>query len=955
MSTNRYTVETRGSGVIILGAPTHLKNSLIEELLLNQLHAVYVQNIGDLESLQESFDPDQIVYFDDDQTREWLKNSNDGLLTEINHLVEQGLSTLISVCHEGRGVTNSPFITTPKRITYSDYVGAKDLESNTISAWIDSIINEHTIAVPGDGLGEFGLISQNDLVRLLSLAILQSNRNDRDIALGNPAPMSYLNLAYLIRTHFPFKIKIDFEDDDLGGGEKVYDSSIYEQSLRSLGGGVIAEPQSTLIKYLTTQKFETKEVELPNDNTESNPIPPIAPSRVVISPPQIKVPTRSLEQSKPAEKIEPKQPLLRKLTPLRTNNPVFVPLQEKKTRLTIPRLPRPKIRPVGPPRVGVIIGRGIVIALALYLGTLAFASTISLLSLKQIWSSLSTSNLPRSNPLSSFSLTYLEANWLVLTHLPIISESKKISEISLLFDAYGQAISIFNSASELGASTQELTHYIFGSGNSDIAQVISSSRLQAEELSQKLSLLDGLLPSTPPSVIPVKYHDQYTNSKAKIAETKRTITTAKAILATTPDLIGLGGRRKYAVLFQNNMELRATGGFIGSFAIMSFENGRLYDMPIYDVYDADGQLKGHVEPPLAIKNILGEANWYLRDSNFDPDFPTSARRAEWFIKKTLNQDLDGTIAVNVNTLTTLLEASGPIKVDDYDETITAGNLYERAQFHAEVNFFPGSTQKKEFLSTVANALFAQLPSMEGNEGLKLASALSKSVEEKDTLISVVNASSDQIFQTLGWNGHLTDFPCPVPTNCHKDYAMVVDSNFGVNKANFFIERNIEQVITFDKNLSVNHSLRIAYQNNSTSTAWPAGSYKNYQRIYLPFGSTINAVKIDGRQLDAKAYEITSEHNKTIIAHLLTVPISSKALVEIEYATPQLPQEDQFLYTWYWQKQSGTSKKDNLTVYLNYPLYLKPSIVSPSADLATQQLKFNMVNDADRRLTVKFSK
>lgn len=98
------------------------------------------------------------------------------------------------------------------------------------------------------------------------------------------------------------------------------------------------------------------------------------------------------------------------------------------------------------------------------------------------------------------------------------------------------------------------------------------------------------------------------------------------------------------------MELRSTGGFIGSFAVLSFENGKLYDMPIYDVYDADGQLKGHVEPPKPIKNILGEANWYLRDSNFDPDFPTSARRAEWFMKKTLNLDLDGTIAVNVNTL-----------------------------------------------------------------------------------------------------------------------------------------------------------------------------------------------------------------------------------------------------------------------------------------------------------------
>jgi hypothetical protein len=159
----------------------------------------------------------------------------------------------------------------------------------------------------------------------------------------------------------------------------------------------------------------------------------------------------------------------------------------------------------------------------------------------------------------------------------------------------------------------------FCTGSADIAQTISRSRLESEELYQKLSLLDGSLPDTTPGVIPGKYHAGYVAAKSELSGLKRSVITAKAILATTPEVIGLGGRRKYAVLFQNNMELRATGGFIGSLAILSFENGKLYDMPIFDVYDADGQLKGR-RPP-ARSDILGEANWYLRDSNFDPDFP----------------------------------------------------------------------------------------------------------------------------------------------------------------------------------------------------------------------------------------------------------------------------------------------------------------------------------------------
>jgi len=220
---------------------------------------------------------------------------------------------------------------------------------------------------------------------------------------------------------------------------------------------------------------------------------------------------------------------------------------------------------------------------------------------------------------------------------------------------------------------------------------------------------------------------------------------------------------------------------------------------------------------------------------------------------------------------------------------------------------------------------------------------------------LTSPTTEHVMQTLGWNGGLTDSPCPSTGTCHKDYAMVVDSNFGVNKANYFIKRNIEEVITFDKNLAVSHVLRVNYHNTSTSTAWPAGAYKNYQRLYLPVGSNIMKISLGDKILAPKDYAITSEHGKLVVAYLVTIPINEKLEVSVEYTTPQLSQESDLLYTWYWQKQSGTSSSDQITVYLNYPMYLKPAIVSPEAELATQQLKFNMLNDTDRRVTVKFTK
>jgi len=55
------------------------------------------------------------------------------------------------------------------------------------------------------------------------------------------------------------------------------------------------------------------------------------------------------------------------------------------------------------------------------------------------------------------------------------------------------------------------------------------------------------------------------------------------------------------VLLQNENELRASGGFIGSYGILTINDGKWQDLEINDVYQADGQLKGHVEPPAEIK------------------------------------------------------------------------------------------------------------------------------------------------------------------------------------------------------------------------------------------------------------------------------------------------------------------------------------------------------------------
>ena len=182
--------------------------------------------------------------------------------------------------------------------------------------------------------------------------------------------------------------------------------------------------------------------------------------------------------------------------------------------------------------------------------------------------------------------------------------------------------------------------------------------------------------------------------------------------------------------------------------------------------------------------------------------------------------------------------------------------------------------------------------------------------------------------------------------------MLVDSNLGVNKANYFINRQLGLDITFTKEYLVSHHLDVTYTNTASSDAWPAGNYKNYSRLYLPSGTTIDRVQVGGITLAKDDYELGIEHGKTVLAVYIEVPISSTIHLEVDYTLALPLPASSPLYSFYWQKQPGTDP-DPLSVTLNLPLFLEPELVSPAGDLGNQELNFNLTNISDRRITVKF--
>jgi hypothetical protein len=372
-----------------------------------------------------------------------------------------------------------------------------------------------------------------------------------------------------------------------------------------------------------------------------------------------------------------------------------------------------------------------------------------------------------------------------------------------------------------------------------------------------------------------------------------------------PDIFGFSGEKTYLVLFQNNMELRPGGGFIGSYAILKVNNGKIENFKIYDVYDADGQLTGHVEPPYPIRRFLPSVHWYLRDSNFNTDFSKGAVAAAVFLNSEMNQSVDGVIGVDLSFIKDLLSVTGPVKVADYNETVNADNFFEVTQKRVEKNFFPGSTQKKDFLKSFYTSLELKISHDSDLSYFKLLQAFANSMFEKHVIAAFNNSNTQAAFSVNGWSSSLADRRVGNQATIN-DFLGLSEANLGVDKVNYFITRSASQKAEIQKDGTVTEDLSVSFNNSATKEAWTGAGYKNYLRIILPPGTIVNNISIGGKNqkivnaiTDPTVYEKKgfipptglevqkdNENGKTIYGFLINLEPQELKTIRIKYTLSQ---------------------------------------------------------------------
>ena len=426
---------------------------------------------------------------------------------------------------------------------------------------------------------------------------------------------------------------------------------------------------------------------------------------------------------------------------------------------------------------------------------------------------------------------------------------------------------------------------------------------------------------------------------------------ARALSSILPSIVAPLGSKDYLILLQNNMELRPTGGFIGSFAKVSFEAGKLKKLEANDIYAIDGQLTIHVEPPKEIKDDLGQNRWFLRDSNFEPDFPTAARQAQWFYTKETGERVEGVVALDISAIEQLLSVIGSLDLPDYNEKITSENLFERAISHAELSFFPGSQAKKSFLTALINQVFNKLFFLPNQNWPGIVTALGRSLEEKHLSIYL---DDPRLFSYLVAQNWAHVLPRAQDQNSKADFLALVEANLGANKANYYLDRSYFLETVVGKEGEIKHRLRITYLNRSPSDAFPGGKYKNRMRIYLPFGSKLDRVLWGETD---KTADVTSfvDYGRSGYSLLLELAPKEQKILILDYSVPVKLEfkEGKASYRLDIVKQAGTLK-DPLNWRITYPISFK--VVSNQASpVGPQEQTIKTDLSKDRSFEVTFSK
>lgn len=472
-----------------------------------------------------------------------------------------------------------------------------------------------------------------------------------------------------------------------------------------------------------------------------------------------------------------------------------------------------------------------------------------------------------------------------------------IKAASLGIDAGGEMIKAIEPYSDLlGFKAKESAQVEVQSAEDRIiflVQTLDAIAPQLEGVSIKLNQANDEIKRIKPNRYPVSIAGKPV--RAKIVEVQEALKSSAQVLSEAqplikllPQLLGQGDEKTYMLLFQNDAEIRPTGGFMTAYAYLKVLNGKITPLDSFDIYDLDNRFTKKIPAPAIIKKYLDENYYYLRNQNLDPDFRVSMDTFignYYLIPNVIH--IDGVIAIDTQFPVMLLKILGPIGVGGWGNfTAEIDNRCDCPQvIYAleEIADRPVNTVRvgrKSVLGPLMHSVLANAMGSPKSKWPQILNACLDAIKQKHILFYFEDEKSQAAAEAFNAAGRIKEF--------EGDYLHVNDANFGGAKSNMFTTQEVEQEYEMDSGGKITKTVTLTYNNpfpgsNCNLEAGELclnGVLREYIRLYVPQGSKL--IEVVGSEVTGTQGE---DLDKTVFDGFFTLRPQSSSKVVFRYELP----------------------------------------------------------------------
>ncbi len=364
---------------------------------------------------------------------------------------------------------------------------------------------------------------------------------------------------------------------------------------------------------------------------------------------------------------------------------------------------------------------------------------------------------------------------------------------------------------------------------------------------------------------------------------------SRPLIKVFPSLLGETSAKKYLILFQNDKELRPTGGFITGYSIFSINEGVIQADRSGDIYTLDDSIADKPPAPAPLQKYLQVYTFNLRDSNLSPDFITSMKQFQHFYdESTMKVNVDGIIAIDtyvlVKTISDLdhqVTSDGITFTDQNDPRCNCPQvIYElENNISRPVNYI--KTDRKSLLGSLLTTILQKaLSSSPKKYWGALFQDMIALTNQKHILFDLNDTNAQSGLEALNAAGQIKNFD--------GDYLHINETNFSGAKTNLFVSEAVSTNYqtksdgTITKTITINYKDPFAPSDCSLATGGLClnAEYRDWIRIYVPKGSTL--ISSTGSEVKLTTYE---DLGYTVFDGLVSVRPMGVATYTISYTLP----------------------------------------------------------------------